>query len=75
MGIALSLMRATHVAMKSIYNVDFVTLHVRESNVAAYSLYHKALQYNIEKLDKEYFADKEDAYFMKKNLTEIYPEN
>ena len=66
MGIAISLMKATHMAMKSIYNVEFVTLHVRESNAAAYALYNKALKYNIVKVDKEYFADKEDAYFMKK---------
>lgn len=74
MGIAVSLMNATHMAMKSIFEVNHVTLHVRESNSAALALYSKALSYSIEKVDKEYFADKEDAYFMKKQLTEIYPE-
>ena len=39
MGIASSLMKATHMAMKSVFNVDTVTLHVRESNSAAIALY------------------------------------
>lgn len=73
MGIAISLMKAAHIAMKSIFEVSVVTLHVRESNAAAIALYQSALVYNKEKVDKEYFADKEDAFFMKKILTEVYP--
>ena len=40
MGIAYSLMKATHMAMKSIFEVNNVTLHVRESNAAALALYN-----------------------------------
>lgn len=53
-------------AMKSIFKVDYVTLHVRESNAAAMALYQNSLQYSVEKLDNGYFADGEDAFFMKK---------
>lgn len=66
MGIAQSLMKASHMAMKSIFKVDYVTLHVRESNAAAMALYQNSLQYSVEKLDNGYFADGEDAFFMKK---------
>ena len=73
MGIALSLMKAAHMAMKSVFDVDSVTLHVRRSNTAAIALYQGALSYTNEKVDVEYFADKEDAYFMRKKLTETFP--
>ena len=39
MGIARRLMEATHMAMKAVFDVKIVTLHVRLSNIAAVKLY------------------------------------
>ena len=57
-------MEATHRAMKSVYDLDIVTLHVRETNAGAMGLYRDTLKYEILKIDKEYYADNENAYLM-----------
>lgn len=74
MGIAKRLMEATHVAMKSIFGLEMVTLHVRVGNVAALGLYRDGLKYDTKSTDIAYYLDGEDAYFMKKVLTEVYPD-
>lgn len=38
-------MEATHVAMKSIFDLNIVTLHVRETNQGALGLYRDTLKY------------------------------
>lgn len=50
--------------MKSIFNLEIVTLHVRETNAGAMGLYKDTLKYEILKIDKEYYADKENAFLM-----------
>ena len=75
LGIAKDLMEATHLAMKSIFDLEIVTLHVRETNASAMGLYRDTLKYEILKVDKEYYADNEDAYLMQKKLDKIFPES
>jgi peptide alpha-N-acetyltransferase len=40
-------------------------LHVRVSNRAAFGLYNGKLGYQVDHLEKGYYADGEDAYAMK----------
>ena len=72
LGIAKRLMDATHRAMKGVYNLNAVTLHVRVSNIAAMGLYRDRLGYAMMELDESYYADGENAYLMRKVLTESY---
>ena len=74
MGIANRLMIATHRAMKSVFDLKFVTLHVRETNEGALGLYKDSLKYEVLKITPKYYSDNEDAYFMKKVLTDEFPE-
>jgi hypothetical protein len=41
---------------------------VRETNYAAFHLYRHVLEYDIADKEKKYYADGEDAYYMKKVL-------
>lgn len=45
---------------------EYCSLHVRVTNKAAFTLYSKTLEYEIVETDPAYYADKEDAYFMRK---------
>jgi peptide alpha-N-acetyltransferase len=72
LGIAKRLMDATHRAMKGVYNLNAVTLHVRVSNIAAMGLYRDRLGYGVVELDEAYYADGENAFLMRKTLTESY---
>ena len=65
LGIATKLMRACHHAMKTVYQAKYVSLHVRVTNRAAFTLYNDVLKYEITSVAHEYYADKEDAYDMK----------
>ena len=65
LGIATKLMRASHHQMKNVFNCDSCSLRVRVTNRAAISLYNRVLGYEIMDIDKEYYADKEDAYDMR----------
>ena len=65
LGIATKLMRACHHAMKTVYKAKYVSLHVRVTNRAAFTLYKEVLGYETTSVAKEYYADKEDAYDMK----------
>eukprot|EP00927_Polykrikos_kofoidii_P078962 TRINITY_DN75763_c0_g1_i1.p1 TRINITY_DN75763_c0_g1~~TRINITY_DN75763_c0_g1_i1.p1 ORF type:complete len:231 (+),score=61.49 TRINITY_DN75763_c0_g1_i1:80-772(+) len=66
LGIATKLMRATMKAMQETFNSEYVSLHVRYTNRAAYTLYSQTLGFEIHDLEKGYYADKEDAYDMRK---------
>ena len=50
--------------MVSVYDAKYCSLHVRVSNRAAFSMYSEVLSYEIVELEKQYYADKEDAYDM-----------
>ena len=50
------------------FGAQYVSLHVRVSNVAALHLYRDNLLFKIEKVEAKYYADGEDAYSMKQDL-------
>ena len=58
-------------AMVETYGAQYVSLHVRESNTAALHLYKETLGFDQEKIEVKYYADGEDAYSMKLELSEI----
>jgi N-alpha-acetyltransferase 10/11 len=51
--------------MQEVFDAEYVSLHVRKSNRAAFHLYKETLQYDINDVEKEYYADGEDAYDMR----------
>ena len=73
-------MEAAHRAMKAVSSTKKVTLHVRVSNRAALNLYSNSLKYEYFNLTYfrnlettvGYYADGEDAYLMRKILTDKY---
>lgn len=73
LGLAERLMNQTQRAMVELYDAEAVMLHVRMSNAAAFALYKKTLQFDIDHVEKKYYADGEDAYEMKKVLTGMFP--
>ncbi len=68
LGIATKLMRASQFAMKTVYDAEYCSLHVRVGNKAAIALYKDALQFEVVKIEDKYYADGEDAYDMRSYL-------
>ncbi|KAL9630087.1 MAG: hypothetical protein Q9164_006590 [Protoblastenia rupestris] len=68
LGLADKLMRQSQRAMVETYGAQYVSLHVRMSNIAALRLYRDTLGFEVEKVESKYYADGEDAYSMKMNL-------
>ena len=66
LGVASKLMTHAINMMQEYFDADFVSLHVRVSNRPALHLYHKNLGFDVRGIEKEYYADKEDAYKMRK---------
>lgn len=64
-GIATALMRRAQVEMEHVFGAKFVSLHVRKSNRAAFHLYNETLKYEINDIERGYYADGEDAYDMR----------
>ena len=50
------------------FGAEYVSLHVRKSNRAAFHLYIETLGYKIHDIEAKYYADGEDAYDMRKLL-------
>lgn len=50
------------------YEAQYITLHVRKSNIGALNLYEKQLGFIVMGIDAKYYADGEDAYSMRKNI-------
>ncbi|ROV89830.1 hypothetical protein VMCG_09516 [Cytospora schulzeri] len=71
LGIAEKLMRQSQLAMVETFGAHYVSLHVRESNQAAIHLYEQTLGFKREKVEAKYYADGEDAFSMKLDLTPI----
>lgn len=65
LGIASKLMKASMKAMEETFNSEHVSLHVRYTNRAAFTLYSQKLGFAIHDIEKGYYADKEDAYDMR----------
>ncbi|KAL2491635.1 Acyl-CoA N-acyltransferases (NAT) superfamily protein [Abeliophyllum distichum] len=68
LGIATKLMTAAQNAMEQVYGAEYVSLHVRKGNKAAFNLYTETLGYTIHDVEAKYYADGEDAYDMRKQL-------
>lgn len=68
LGIASKLMTHAINMMKEYYDADLVSLHVRVTNRPALFLYQHSLGFEPMGIEKEYYADKEDAYKMRKNF-------
>jgi N-alpha-acetyltransferase 10/11 len=64
-GIATALMRRSQQEMADVFDAVYVSLHVRKSNRAAYHLYSVTLAYEVNDVEKGYYADGEDAYDMR----------
>ena len=65
-GLATKLMQSSHRRMQESFDAEYVALHVRRSNHAAFHLYSQTLAYTINDIEKGYYADGEDAYDMRK---------
>ena len=57
--------------MAESHGARYVSLHVRVSNKAALALYKDTLGFNQEGVENKYYADGEDAYAMRKDLTSM----
>ncbi|CAM6088969.1 unnamed protein product [Calypogeia fissa] len=68
LGLATKLMTAAQRAMQEVFGAEYVSLHVRKSNRAAFHLYTETLGYKINDIEAKYYADSEDAYDMRKTL-------
>ena len=64
-GIATALMKRSQLEMATVFGAHYVSLHVRKSNRAAFRLYNSTLKYEINDIEKGYYADGEDAYDMR----------
>ncbi|EGG21931.1 N-acetyltransferase [Cavenderia fasciculata] len=64
LGVATKLMKQAQAALVETFDAEVVSLHVRKSNRAAFTLYHEILKFKIQEIEKEYYGDKEDAYSM-----------
>lgn len=58
-------------AMVETFGAQYVSLHVRVSNIAALRLYRDTLGFQVEKVEAKYYADQEDAFSMKMDLNFI----
>merc|ERR1712060_292907 len=66
LGLASKLMRAAMAAMEETFGAEHVSLHVRVTNRAAFTLYSETLGFEIHDVEHKYYADKEDAFDMRK---------
>ena len=57
--------------MVETFGAHYVSLHVRVSNQAAIHLYRDTLQFKQEKVENKYYADGEDAFLMRLELSYI----
>ncbi|KAF2672804.1 acyl-CoA N-acyltransferase [Microthyrium microscopicum] len=71
LGLAEKLMRQSQRAMAESYGAHYVSLHVRVSNIAALHLYRDTLGFTNDKIESKYYADGEDAYSMRMDLSDI----
>jgi hypothetical protein len=57
--------------MAETFNAQYVSLHVRMSNIAALNLYKETLGFSVDKVEAKYYADGEDAYSMRMDLSKV----
>lgn len=68
LGLAAELLRQCLRSMRESYEAEYVSLHVRKSNKAAFRLYSETLNFEILEISEHYYADGEDAYSMRRKL-------
>ncbi|KAL9906197.1 N-alpha-acetyltransferase 10 [Glossina fuscipes] len=71
LGLAQKLMNQASQAMVECFDAQYVSLHVRKSNRAALNLYTNTLKFKIIEIEPKYYADGEDAYCMRRDLSEF----
>ncbi|KAF2759711.1 hypothetical protein EJ05DRAFT_474775 [Pseudovirgaria hyperparasitica] len=71
LGLAEKLMRQSQRAMAETFSAHYVSLHVRMSNTAALHLYRDTLGFTVDKVEAKYYADGEDAYSMRMELSDL----
>ncbi|RUS86021.1 hypothetical protein EGW08_006233 [Elysia chlorotica] len=71
LGLAQKLMDQASRAMVENFKAQYVSLHVRKSNRAALHLYTETLKFSISEIEPKYYADGEDAYAMRRDLSEF----
>jgi len=69
LGLARKLMDQAARAMCENFDAKYVSLHVRVGNRAALHLYKNTLKFDVSEVEPKYYADGEDAYAMKRDLT------
>jgi len=65
LGLATRLLRQAHACMVECFGAQYVSLHVRETNRAARTLYEQVLHYGLEEVEEGYYADKENAHLLR----------
>uniref|UniRef100_A0A2K5CA91 N-terminal amino-acid N(alpha)-acetyltransferase NatA n=1 Tax=Aotus nancymaae TaxID=37293 RepID=A0A2K5CA91_AOTNA len=71
LSLAQKLMDQASRVMIENFNAKYVSLHVRKSNRAALHLYSNTLNFQISEVEPKYYADGEDAFAMKRDLTQM----
>ncbi|XP_077738751.1 N-alpha-acetyltransferase 11 isoform X1 [Canis aureus] len=74
LGLAQKLMDQASRAMIENFSAKYVSLHVRKSNRAALHLYSNTLRFQVSEVEPKYYADGEDAYAMKRDLSQMADE-
>uniref|UniRef100_A0A8C6QYL7 N-terminal amino-acid N(alpha)-acetyltransferase NatA n=1 Tax=Nannospalax galili TaxID=1026970 RepID=A0A8C6QYL7_NANGA len=74
LGLAQKLMDQASWAMIQNFSVKYVYLHVKKSNRAASHLYSNTLNFQVSEVEPKYYADGEDAYTMKQDLSQMADE-
>lgn len=54
--------------MSEVYNANYCSLHVRETNHVAYHLYKNTLKFTVNSIEQRYYADGENGIDMRKDL-------
>ncbi|EZG61150.1 N-acetyltransferase [Gregarina niphandrodes] len=67
-GLAKMLMNVAHNTMVDTFDVKKSSLHVRVTNLSAFSLYCNVLGYQVDKCEVGYYENNEDAFSMRKVL-------
>lgn len=57
--------------MLETFRAHYVSLHVRVSNQAALHLYRDTLGFTVDKIEEKYYADGENAYSMRMELSSL----
>lgn len=60
--------------MAETFSAHYVSLHVRVSNKAALHLYRDTLGFTVDKVEEKYYADGENAYSMRMELSDLKAE-